>query len=378
MTSGVSARDHDDVIEGTLALAREQLGLDAAHVSEFADGRQVLRHVEGGADAFGLKPGSEFPLEGTYCLRVVQGRLPNVVADTSAEPEVRDLAMTREAGLGAYVGVPITTSSGEVRGTLCCLSRSPDPALAERDIAFMHVLARLIGDRLERQRLEETAREELEAQVRERTCELREAVASLAVAQAETARRLSLAVEYRDDQTGAHIERVGRMSAALARAAGLDEEFCATIALAAPLHDVGKVAAPDAVLLKSGALEPHERQVIERHPETGYRLLDGSSSKVLRMAASIARTHHERFDGRGYGRGLRAGEIPIEGRIVAIVDVFDALTSDRHYRAALSVEVALREMRADEGHFDPELLEVFVEQVVPGLAAAGPASDEAG
>jgi hypothetical protein len=357
----------EDVIGGTLALAREMLGMDAAHVSEFTDRAQRFRHVEGDAGSFGLRDGDQLPLEETYCQRMADGRIPNVVPDTSQEPEVADLAATRDARLGAYVGVPIVNARGDVLGSFCCLSHEPDPGLADRDIRFLHVLARLVADRLERQRLEAEARTRLEQQVAERTKELEEAVHQLAQAQAETAKRLSMAVEYRDDQTGAHIERVGRMSAMLARAAGLDDRFCRTIALAAPLHDVGKVAAPDAVLLKHGKLEPEERAVIERHAETGYRILAGSTSEVLAMAATIARTHHERVDGGGYTRRLAGRQIPVEGRIVAIVDVFDALTSDRVYRKALPVDEAIATMRADEGHFDPDLLEVFVAQVVPFL-----------
>jgi GAF domain-containing protein len=357
----------DDVITGTLRLALEMLGMDAAHVSDFTDGHQRFRHVEGANEAFGLHAGDRMPLEETYCVRMADGRLPNVVADTSKEPQVAELAATRDANLGAYVGVPIVASDGEVLGSFCCLSHEPDPGLAERDITFLHVLAKLVADRIERQRLEAQTRERLEEQVAARTAELSAAVDSLAQAQAETAKRLSMAIEYRDDQTGAHIERVGRMSAALAKSAGLDEAFCDVIAQAAPLHDVGKVAAPDAVLLKHGTLDPDERAVIERHAETGYRMLEGSSSEVLKMAATIALTHHERVDGTGYNRRLEGEEIPVEGRIVAIVDVFDALTSDRVYRRALPVDEALGAMRRDEGHFDPELLEIFVREVVPAL-----------
>ena len=364
--SGSLAHQEDEVIAGTLRIALETLGMDAAHVSDFTGGTQRFRTVTAG-ESFGLAAGDSLPLEETYCLRMSDGRIPNVVPDTGREPEVSDLPATREADLGAYVGVPIVASDGEVLGSFCCLSHEPDPSLAERDITFLHVLAKLVADRIERQRLEARARERLERQVAERTAELQAAVASLAQAQAETAMRLSKAVEFRDDQTGAHIERVGRMSEALARAAGMDEAFCALIAQAAPLHDVGKVAAPDAVLLKHGRLEEHERRMIERHAEIGFRMLEGSSSAVLRMAATIARTHHERVDGEGYNRRLQGGEIPVEGRIVAIVDVFDALTSDRVYRPALPVAEAVDAMRADVGHFDPRLLDIFVERVVPGL-----------
>ena len=357
----------DDVIRGTLTLAREMLGMDAAHVSDFTDRTQRFRRVEGDTASFDLHEGDELPLEETYCVRMADGRIPNVVPDTSQEPEVAGLPVTADAGLGAYVGVPIVAADGRLLGSFCCLSHEPDPTLVDRDIRFLHVLARLVADRIERQRLEAERRAELELEIAERTEELRDTVVQLAHAQAETARRLSMAVEYRDDQTGAHIERVGRMSAALARAAGMDDRFCATIALAAPLHDVGKVAAPDAVLLKHGRLDADERELIERHAETGYRILEGSSSDVLQMAARIALTHHERVDGTGYTRHLAGEEIPVEGRIVAIVDVFDALTTDRVYRRALPVSEAIEVMRRDEGHFDRELLEVFVTQVVPAL-----------
>jgi putative two-component system response regulator len=294
---------------------------------------------------------------------MASGELSCVVADTAADPVAAALPVTAQAGLGAYVGVPLRSSSGELLGSLCCLSSQAEPALAERDVAFMHVLARLMADRLERHRREAARREELERLVAERSTALADTVASLRAARAETAERLSMAVEYRDDRTGAHIVRVGRLAVRLAEAAGMDEDFCADLAIAAPLHDVGKVAAPDAVLLKPGRLEPHERALIEAHPEVGFQLLADSSSSVLRMAARTAWTHHERMDGHGYPRGLRGDEIPVEGRIVAIVDVFDALTSDRHYRPAYSVEEAVRIMREDAGHFDEELLRIFVEHV---------------
>jgi len=367
VTAADSSEPQDEVIEGALALARELLGMEAAHLSRFDDGQQVVQVVDGDAEAFGLQAGETIALEDTYCARMVDGRLANVVPDTASDPEVRNLPITHEAGLGAYVGVPVRSSRGQVIGSFSCVSRSPEPALAERDIQFMHVLARLVGDRLERRRLEEDARRRLERLVDERTSELQQALASLKLAQAETARRLSMAVEYRDDDTGAHIERVGRGAALLAGAAGMDEEFCETIALAAPLHDVGKVAAPDAVLLKSGQLDADERALIEAHAEMGHRLLSGSSSTVLRMAATIALTHHERYDGAGYARRMSGEEIPVEGRIVAIVDVFDALTSDRVYRSAMSRAQATETMRSDAGHFDPRLLEIFLEQVLPRL-----------
>jgi hypothetical protein len=205
-------------------------------------------------------------------------------------------------------------------------------------------------------------RKALRREVDERNDDLRRALSELEIAQAETVRRLSMAVEFRDEDTGAHIERIGRFSTLLAEAIGMSPEFCRRIGYAAPLHDVGKVAIPDAILLKPGALTPEERAIVETHAEEGHRLLRGSSSSILDMGATIALSHHERWDGDGYPRGLAAESIPIEGRIVAIADVFDALTSHRVYRAAFSVEKAIAMMldQADR-HFDPVLLHKFME-----------------
>ena len=142
----------------------------------------------------------------------------------------------------------------------------------------------------------------------------------------------------------------------------MDPEFCERLRHAAPLHDVGKVAIPDAILLKPGPLTPEERAIVETHAEEGHRLVRGSSSSILDMAATIALSHQEKWDGSGYPRGLKGEAIPIEGRIVAVADVFDALTSDRVYRKAFSVEEAIQMMREQRGrHFDPVLLDAFME-----------------
>jgi methanogenic corrinoid protein MtbC1 len=214
-----------------------------------------------------------------------------------------------------------------------------------------------------------TRREQLEGEIEHRSSELRRALTELEIAQAETVRRLSMAVEFRDEDTGAHIERIGRFSTLLAEQVGMDQEFCTRLSHAAPLHDVGKVAIPDAILLKPGPLTAEERAIVETHAEEGYRLLRGSSSSILDMAATIALSHHEKWDGSGYPRGLIGEDISLEGRIVAIADVFDALTSDRVYRPAFSVEKAVEMMREQRAlHFDPVLLDAFLEV----LGSSGP------
>ena len=202
----------------------------------------------------------------------------------------------------------------------------------------------------------------LEDEIEHRTSELKRALSELEIAQAETVQRLSMAVEFRDEDTGAHIERIGRFSTLLAEHIGMDSDFCERLRHAAPLHDVGKVAIPDAILLKPGPLTPEERAIVETHAEEGHRLVRGSSSSILDMAATIALSHQEKWDGSGYPRGLKGEAIPIEGRIVAVADVFDALTSDRVYRKAFSVEEAVQMMCEQRGrHFDPVLLDAFME-----------------
>jgi len=214
----------------------------------------------------------------------------------------------------------------------------------------------------------------LEREVESSTSELKRALSELEIAQAETVQRLSMAVEFRDEDTGAHIERIGRFSVLLAEHIGMNAEFCERLRHAAPLHDVGKVAIPDAILLKPGPLTPEERAIVETHAEEGHRLVRGSSSSILDMAATIALSHQEKWDGSGYPRGLKGEAIPIEGRIVAVADVFDALASDRVYRKAFSVDEAIQMMREQRGrHFDPVLLDAFMEV----LGRSGPdARDE--
>jgi PAS domain S-box-containing protein len=198
----------------------------------------------------------------------------------------------------------------------------------------------------------------------DRTRELRSSAGALEIAETEIVRRLSMAVEWRDDDTGQHIDRVSRFCGLLTQRAGLDPALWEPMRFASPLHDAGKVAIPDAILLKPGPLTDAERAIMQTHAQRGHELLRGSASPILELAAGIAWTHHEKFDGSGYPRGLAGENIPVEGRIVAIVDVFDALTSDRVYRPAFSLDRALAMMTAGRGtHFDPHLLDVFLEAV---------------
>jgi putative two-component system response regulator len=201
--------------------------------------------------------------------------------------------------------------------------------------------------------------ETLEEKVRERTHELAEA-------QVEIIRRLAVAAEYRDDITGQHAERVGVLSALLAEELGLPAEQVSLIRRAAPLHDVGKIGIPDSILMKPGRLTPQEFDVMKTHTIIGGRILSGSRYPLLELAETIALTHHERWDGRGYDR-MRGEDIPLVGRIVAVADVFDSLTHERPYKRAFTIDESVDEILRGRGeHFDPNVVDAFSRLLVGG------------
>lgn len=216
----------------------------------------------------------------------------------------------------------------------------------------------------------------LEVRVRERTQDLWQTVRrlekaenDLVVSQEETIRRLSIAAEFRDDETARHIVRMSHYCAFLAGQAGIDAETCRAIRTASQMHDVGKIGTPDNILLKPGRLTPEERAIMERHAEDGWRILEGSNSALLQLAAEIACAHHEKVDGTGYPNKLRANDIPQIGRIAAIADVFDALSSNRVYRPAFPLPEVWRMMREGRGsHFDADLLDLFLDSMDGVLA----------
>jgi putative two-component system response regulator len=218
----------------------------------------------------------------------------------------------------------------------------------------------------------------LEEAVRQRT-------ADLEASRLDVIHCLARAVEYRDDHTGRHVERVGRYSGLIARTLGLDPTTAAMIEQASQLHDVGKIGVPDEILLKPGKLTPEEfermqkhtlfgRKIVEQmterewekirqHVHIGSRILEAPRSPLLSMAARIALTHHERWDGSGYPLGLAGEDIPLEGRITAVADVFDALSSHRPYKPAYPVDKCFTILQAESGaHFDPRVVEAFVSQ----------------
>lgn len=196
----------------------------------------------------------------------------------------------------------------------------------------------------------------LERKVTERTLELQKAHGEIHASRLQIVRRLGLAAEYKDEETGLHIIRMSKISALLGKCAGLDEGQCDLLLNAAPMHDIGKIGIPDRILLKPGKFEPEEWEIMKTHAQIGADILSGDNSPLLVMARDIAISHHEKWDGSGYPNGLRGEAIPLVGRITALADVFDALTSVRPYKKAWPTQEALDYIVEQSGkHFDPAL-----------------------
>jgi PAS domain S-box-containing protein len=196
-----------------------------------------------------------------------------------------------------------------------------------------------------------------------------DAIDELHVSRQETVERLTKAIELHDSSTGKHVDQMANVAALLGTCLGLDAEQVQLLRLAAPMHDVGKIATPSEILRKPGPLTPDERAEMNRHTTVGHEILANSESELLRVAATIALTHHERYDGSGYPKGLAGTEIPLEGRITAVADVFDALLTDRPYRPALTVEETVEIIKENRGaQFDPQIVDLLLDHLDEALS----------
>lgn len=202
---------------------------------------------------------------------------------------------------------------------------------------------------------------DVRGRMRELEASLRTSLHEIESRERETLVRLARAIEFRDAGTSAYLERMSRIAGLIAEEMGMSEEEVRIIEAAAPLHDLGKIAIPDSVLLKPGKLNEEELAIMRRHPSIGHELLAGSQNRSIQMAAAIAKGHHERFDGTGYPEGLKGEQIALEARIVAVADVFDALLSPRPYKEAWSIDAALDYLVEQSGkHFDPACIDALM------------------
>lgn len=344
-------------VERAVAAVRDFLGMDVAFATQFAGDMQVFRTVVGDGGSFGLHEVGAMPSEDLYCRRVLAGDLPRLLTDVRRNAVAATLPVTEAANVGAFFSVPITLSDGECYGTLCAASHVTQPLLAERDVQFLHVLARLIADQPERERLIEVTR-------------------ALQL-QATAASTLSAALAARDGYTGEHSEAVVELAVAVGTRLELDQEQLADVQRAALLHDLGKIAIPDRILHKPGPLDECEWAIMREHPVFGERLI--ADVPGLEHLAPVLRAEHERWDGRGYPDGLAGEKIPLASRIAFVCDAFHAMTSDRPYRRSLGREAAIREIEAGVGsQFCPRssraLLELLAERAQPAVPIGSPAA----
>jgi diguanylate cyclase (GGDEF)-like protein len=358
--------DLEDLLETIVERAGALVGTRHGYLYLPDSGGAEL-HVHVGTGVFRDLAGHRLPIGAGLAGRVAETGEPLVVDDYStwagAQPELQKLSFR------AVVGVPLS-GGGQVTGVIGLAHLEPERSFGISEVDLLSRFGRLASLALENARLYAAAQDELhhrreaEEELLDTVARLRRSEQELQRAHEETIRRLGHAAEFRDSETGGHIERMSRLCALLGRRLGLDEERCDLLRLASPLHDIGKIAISDEILLKPGPLTKHEREVMERHAELGHRLLAGSQSELLELAAVIAWTHHERFDGGGYPRGLVGEEIPLAGRIASVADVFDALTSNRVYRPAFGLEDAVDMMRRGRGtQFDPLVLDAFLESM---------------
>lgn len=315
--------DPEEACDGFEALVKVKMDVDLVlldAVMPGIDGFQVLRRIREDPDI---------------------GHLPVIMVTSleSREDRVRAIG----AGADDFINRPVDEAELLARMTSMVAMKEAQDAIVEERV-------------------------QLERLVKKRTADLRRALTETADAQRraygaqrDTLHRLALAAETRDEHTAAHVCRISVYCGMLARAVRLPPHEVELIEHASPLHDVGRVSVPPEILSKPGRLTADERERMKQHTVMGARILANSSSDLLQAAETIARTHHEKWDGTGYPEGLSGDRIPLYGRLCAIADVFDAVTSERPYKKAFSHQVALESLQGDRGkHFDPELLDSFL------------------
>ncbi|MFH1382753.1 MAG: HD domain-containing phosphohydrolase [Chloroflexota bacterium] len=302
--------------------------------------------------------------DGEEALARTQDITPHVILLNIALPETNSLEVTKrlkQAEASRLIPVILMTSHEEAEERLRALEAGVDDFLTKPvDAAELQARVKSLlkvkayNDHISHYQ------QEVETEVARRTQSLAKALEKIKIGSLDTVYRLSRAAEYKDEDTGAHVQRMSHYSSAIARAIGSDDDFVESVLWAAPMHDVGKIGIPDRILQKPGKLEPDEWVIMRQHTTIGAEILKDASADFIKLAEAIALSHHEKWDGSGYPRGMKGEDIPLAGRIVALADVFDALTSDRVYRAAMPLEKAMGIVKEGRGsHFDPAVVDAF-------------------
>lgn len=336
--------DDDEQVRRTLSRILEERNYQCRVASSAVEAREALGFVAFDAVLTDVMMPGETGIGLLRSLRATNPELPIVMVSSVRDPDVANVAL--ELGAYGYVTKPFDANQVVI---------AVDNAILRASLETENRIFK----------------EQLEWMVLERTIELADALDDLAasdkllrVASEATIDMLAQAIEGRDIETGQHIARMSRYAALLAHGCGLDEDRCRLIRLASPMHDIGKIGVADGILFKPGVLSATEFAVIKEHAEQGYRILAKSEHPLLQLAATIARTHHERWDGSGYPHGLTGTAIPIEGRISAVADVFDAVVSRRVYKEAYPLEQAFDIVRRGRSTlFDPEVVDAFFEHL---------------
>ncbi len=302
--------------------------------------------------------------DGDEALEKVRETSPDVILLDIQMPKMNGFKVTKqlkEDETTKIIPVVMMTALGEVEERLKALDAGVDDFLT-RPADETELRAR-VNSLLKVKAYNDHLRnypKEIETEVAKRTQDLTKALEKIKTASLDTVYRLARAAEYKDEDTGAHVERMSHYSSAIARKMGLDDEFVENILWASPMHDIGKIGIPDRVLQKPGKLDSDEWAIMKQHTTIGAEILKDASADFIKLAEAIAISHHEKWDGSGYPQGLKGSDISLAGRIVALADVFDALTSERPYKEPFPLEKTFAIIKEGQGsHFDPELVNAF-------------------
>lgn len=336
------AREKSPSLQTAVEAVREFLGFDISYVAEMTDDEQRFHALSGDGESFGVSGDTVIPVGETFCRKVLNGTLPNVIPVVPDEPEAASLPIASAAEIGAYISVPLYFSDGELFGTLCAANHDRRPDIGGKDLQFLHIFARLIANQFERDLAEK----------RIRRLEVETTAAATLVA----------AVASRDSYTAEHSNGVVDFASRVAVRLGLDGQDLEEVRLVALLHDVGKIATPDAILQKPAPLSINEWEIMRQHPLESEKLI--LRSPGLARLAPMVRAEHERWDGAGYPDRLAGEEIPLPSRITLTCDAYSAMITDRPYRPAMNESSARNELVVNAGtQFDPSVVDALLEEL---------------